>query len=521
MPNAIITDQFRILNAGNFVTSLQDSSNSYYLFLGLANPSSVGFGRTSDWDTNTPDPYDDFSSESHVKNTILFGKKITSENIRRLVRRVDWVQGTRYEMYRHDYNINNVSPLTQSPRLYDANYYVMNDEYKVYICIDNGSSVDNIFGNSSIDKPNFTDLEPSKAGESNDGYIWKYLFTVSPSDIIKFDSTEYIPVPIDWNTSTATDIKLIRDNGNSDINSNQIKKVYIKNRGLNYQIPSDGARCKILGDGTGAEVIIQTNSIGEIISADVASGGKGYTYGIVDLGSYNKTVSVGGSFSELLPIIPPSKGHGYDLYKELGSDRILIYARFDDSSKLFPVDTNFSQVGIIKNPTQWNSDTLYTANSFSNLYSIILNEDDITVTIGQEITQDVTDANGNNVKARGYVASYDSETKVLKYFRDRSLYYDNSLTPKDYIGISSDSTIYDFNPSGGLISPIGASINSTFNDDTITVNNKIIKLESLFKDGMASPDINKTNGDIIYLNNRPTISRNSRQKEDIKIILEF
>ena len=46
----------------------------------------------------------------------------------------------------------------------------------------------------------FTDLEPSRAGDSGDGYIWKYLFTISPSDIIKFDSTDYITVPNDWAT---------------------------------------------------------------------------------------------------------------------------------------------------------------------------------------------------------------------------------------------------------------------------------------------------------------------------------
>ena len=56
-------------------------------------------------------------------------------------------------------------------------------------------------GNASQDEPVFTDLEPSRAGESGDGYIWKYLFTVPPNDIIKFDSTEYISVPSNWPTA--------------------------------------------------------------------------------------------------------------------------------------------------------------------------------------------------------------------------------------------------------------------------------------------------------------------------------
>ena len=41
------------------------------------------------------------------------------------------------------------------------------------------------------------------------------------------------------------------------------------------------------------------------------------------------------------------------------------------------------------------------------------------------------------------------------------------------------------------------------------------------KNGIANPEINKGSGEVVYLDNRPVITRNSRQKEDIKIILEF
>jgi len=42
-----------------------------------------------------------------------------------------------------------------------------------------------------------------------------------------------------------------------------------------------------------------------------------------------------------------------------------------------------------------------------------------------------------------------------------------------------------------------------------------------FTSGLANPEINKSTGDIIYIDNRSLVSRDSRQKEDIKIILEF
>ena len=46
---AIITDQFRIINANNFMEDVTAGNNSYYAFLGLANPTYAGFGRTDTW----------------------------------------------------------------------------------------------------------------------------------------------------------------------------------------------------------------------------------------------------------------------------------------------------------------------------------------------------------------------------------------------------------------------------------------------------------------------------------------
>ena len=51
--------------------------------------------------------------------------------------------------------------------------------------------------------------------------------------------------------------------------------------------------------------------------------------------------------------------------------------------------------------------------------------------------------------------------------------------------------------------------------------NKLINLGVNFNAGLSESEINKGSGEIVYLDNRPEIVRNSRQKEDIKIILEF
>ena len=513
---AIVTDQFRIFNANNFVSSVEDSSNSYYIFLGLPNPTAVGFGRTADWNTNTPNPIDNFDYENEYHDTMMFGRKITSSNVRRLVRRIDWAQGTKYEMYRHDYSIINPSPITQSSRLYDANYYIMNSDYRVYICIDNGSSGINTTGNASQDEPTFIDLEPTRAGESGDGYLWKYLFTVSPSDIIKFDSTEYITVPNNWDTSTDAQITSVRENGNSSVNENQIKKVYIASQGSGYA-SGLGQVFNILGDGTGAQVVVDVVS-GKITNTQVSAGGKGYSYGMVDLGSINSNANLA---SKLIPIIPPSIGHGFDLYKELGADKILVYARFDDSTKDFPIDTKFSQIGIVKNPVSYGSTITFTDNQYSSLYAIKFSSVSGSVSIGDKITQSVTGGN-----AYGYVSSYDSETKVLKYFKDRTSYFNSTYGDQtDYVGVSTGSKVLDFQSTSSPVTTSGGfsgSIDTGFTGITTNpTGNKIISLATQFTNGLATPEINKGSGDIIYIDNRPLVSRNSRQKEDVKIILEF
>ena len=53
------------------------------------------------------------------------------------------------------------------------------------------------------------------------------------------------------------------------------------------------------------------------------------------------------------------------------------------------------------------------------------------------------------------------------------------------------------------------------------INNNNVALGVSFTSGLASPEINKGSGDLLYIDNRAKISRNLRQKEDIKIILEF
>ena len=134
--------------------------------------------------------------------------------------------------------------------------------------------------------------------------------------------------------------------------------------------------------------------------------------------------------------------------------------------------------------------------------------------IGEKITQSTSGA-------KGYVASFDKDTKVLKYYQDRSLCFGNKVDQTDSASTSNIIAFDSTNDIAFAQSSGSSSIDTTLNGSVITANSKQINLGVSFTNGLANPEINKKTGTIIYIDNRPEVQRDSRQKEDIKIILEF
>ena len=67
-------------------------------------------------------------------------------------------------MWRNDITRTNPSQPSGAFDIYDSNFYVVNSEFKVYICIFNNANPDNSFrGSPSLDEPNFTDLETKRS----------------------------------------------------------------------------------------------------------------------------------------------------------------------------------------------------------------------------------------------------------------------------------------------------------------------------------------------------------------------
>ena len=118
---AIITDQLRILNAKDFVASIASTSNSFYSFVGLPNPTDVD----TSWDSSPPDPRDNFDEENNYWDTMIALKKIDAEDVKQVIRKITWQSGITYDMYRADVKATSPSQPSNAITLYEANYYVM------------------------------------------------------------------------------------------------------------------------------------------------------------------------------------------------------------------------------------------------------------------------------------------------------------------------------------------------------------------------------------------------------------
>ena len=516
--SAIITDQLRILNAKNFVSAATTSTNSYYTFVGLPNASDY----SSTWETTPPAPKDNFEQENDYWDTMIALKKINDGDVKQVIKKNIWSSGTTYDMYRHDISRDNTSKPSGATSIYAADYYVVNEDYKVYICLNNGTDPENPTGRPSLDQPTFTDLEPRVAGTSGDGYIWKYLYTIKPSDIVKFDSINFMPVPRDW--ATSTDNQSVRNNAST---SGQLKIVTITNRGVGLGTANRTyTNVPIKGDGSGAEATVVIDNNSRVDSVTVSNGGSGYTYGSVDLESGG--VPTGSTRPVLDVIIPPSGGHGADIYRELGAYNVLIYSRIENDSENpdFITGNQIARVGIVEGPLEYGSSSILSDPKASSVYALKLSgagSDTATFTEDSFITQTI----GTGVTAVGRVVSYDSVTGVLKYWQDKSLVGFNTD------GSQNASPTYGFNlnrfssslSTGGSLNISGGSvvlgIDTNFSGISTTINSRKYYLGQSFTDGISNPEVEKYSGNIIYVDNRPSITRSANQKEDIKVILQF
>ena len=325
MPS-IVTSKFRVHNAEQFVEAFSEASNTImYMFV----------GRNSAFpnDNSPPTPVNSTANVEYTPWRDMFGaKRVTSSDVTHAIPRYDWTANTTYIFY-DDQDTNLIE---------SDNFYVVTDDYNVYKCLWNAGSA------ASTTKPTGVSTSPFTTA---DGYIWKYMYTVTTAKAIKFLTTSYLPVQTlasdggedQWDVQAAA-----IDGG--------IHVVKVTAGGSGY---GSAPAVTITGDGTGATAN-STIAGGIVTAVTITNPGTGYTRASVAFASGAATATA---------IISPKGGHGSNAVEELGGKYVMINTRLDGTeSNTITTANEFRQVGIVRDPYLYGTTTRAIASSYRQTF---------------------------------------------------------------------------------------------------------------------------------------------------------
>ena len=191
--SAIINNSFRKYNADNFITSI--STNKVYLMIGKNDPwsgTSAGeYVETSPSDIDVPVPIDTSVSQYIHYNSMIAAKLIQSSSVSHVLKRIDWTSGTVYPEYNQ-----------YTDDIIDTDFFVFTDAFRVYKCISNNGGV------VSTIQPTGTS---ASIIETSDKYRWKFMLEVQQSDVLKYVTTDWIPVNSPANSAAQPEQKAVED----------------------------------------------------------------------------------------------------------------------------------------------------------------------------------------------------------------------------------------------------------------------------------------------------------------------
>ena len=486
---AIITNKFRIHNSEQFSESFSEASgNVYYLGIGRSIPFSTatrGDSRTDNQGTDVLPitPADNANAESFTYDDLLAVKKVADTDTAFVAPRRNWITGTTYDIYRHDYGERITGTTTQQSansgvfNLFDANFYVLNSARNVYKCLDNNNN------SASTVEPTGTDTIVLSTA---DGYKWKYMYTMSASEQSNFLSTDFMAVSTNGSVSSnAVD-------GSIDI-------VKIKTAGSGG---TDGTHTNIpiRGDGTGGVVSVTVTS-GAVTSVAVTTAGSGYTFATI---SNAQIVAAGATNlvgAELDVIIPPKGGHGFNAVQELGAFFVMTNTSLEGTESAnsgdVSVANDFRKVCLIRDPKSGGSAA--SANTLRATTAIKLTGVSGSFSVDEKITQASTGAVGK-------VVEFDSTNAIIYFVQSR---HSNE-------GIDANGNQVAFSGSGQISGEGGTPATATPDTSHSATTNNVV-----FNSGYSVPEIDHDSGDVLYVENRAPITRAADQTENIKLIIEF
>ena len=169
------TPLLRTHAARQLYESISEAANTqYFMFVGRPLPFD---------DDQTPPAVTDTVNDTHynVWDTMLFGKRIAPTDAAYMTRRVDWTSGNTYIPYANDVQ-----------NLQTKDFFVVAPEgvnYHIFKCLDNNSNA------VSTAIPKLSETSPDdEYYQTSDGYVWKYMSSITQSQWNKFATESYVPV---------------------------------------------------------------------------------------------------------------------------------------------------------------------------------------------------------------------------------------------------------------------------------------------------------------------------------------
>ena len=468
---AIVTSNFRSVNAENFKEDVEDDDTSVYVGIGKADAWSNSLSDITDTTPFTPVDALDATGEAFQN---MIGMKLVGEaDISHVVPRHTWENAETYVPWDSD-----------DGSIFDKKFYIITSEFKVYKAIKAG-------GAGSTVEPIQTLPDPQA---ESDGYTWKYMYTLGVADAEKFLTNSYMPVKtIDSKagdppqTSEYSDDQAAMDelneadyaqylNQKASLNSSTaagIERIEVTNGGTYSATPV----VTISGDGTGpaTATAVMSGSGSNQTVASITVDAKGTDYTVADI-----TFSTGDAAARA--VIAPARGHGTDPVTELGGFFIALNTQLTGAEDGdLTVGNDFRQVTIVRNPFNYGTAVVATATTRKALKYLDF-VSGVTVT-NFDVDEVITGATSD---AKAFVVERDATSGYLYYNQNSKTGYKSFEDNETVTGATSSTS--------GVLESSGA---------------------------LGNPEVEPGSGAIMFLENRNPINRTATQIEDIKVIIEF
>jgi hypothetical protein len=437
----------------------------------------VGIARSNEWDdTDTPpDANNTQRGERQFRQAMQSVKLVADASY--CVPRYNWTNGTTYFAF-DDNTIRRTS----------SRFYVLTEDNQVYICLQSGKNADGSVRESNV-KPSGTS---TKAFRTNDGYVWKYLFTIGGTVSSNFLTANFMPVEYISDSSNSPNLTGVQ------ANQATVREAAVKGQILGIDVTaggtgfsgngfSDSATITITGDGSGAaaRAFISSGTITRIELDSISDGartfGQNYTYADVTI------TGGGGSGATARAILSPQRDSG------LGSNPVI---DLKATSLIFNAKPNLNEEGADGVP-DW---PIVSADRSTAEYRQIGLLKNITDRDGTTLTADTGRVSGvfyMDTRAAG-VAFKDTRT-ASETATGAECIIDDVDSDRVYFHQTEETGFTPFSSTGTLTD--GASISETF--DSVDY----------------SLDVDRYSGEVFYIENREKFVRSAGQSEDIKVII--